>query len=168
MTFSTRFYCFRFMDEKTKERVEKVAKALRELSISMNMQEAMQRAKEIVAAESHDGKPLKELVKEEIKVETKEATAIQKEEEHDREKLSSETQEQHGEASETVEGASEDHTESQHVQEEVKADIKEHDLRQGDLKEATKEVEDIKHAVDDTRTIIEEAEKVQEKDEEQE
>ncbi len=155
------------MDEKTKERVHAIAKSLKDLHLVANMEEALERAREIVASAKDDGKPIKELmaeVREEAGEQDKTAEHIQKESDKVREKLGSEAHEEHKQAEHDLASAKQDKSTAKTAGEQLKFDVKVHKLEKGGVKEATQEVDDINCAVKDTAYINKEAEKIQQKE----
>ncbi len=152
------------MDDKKSERVHEIARALKELHLAASMEEALERAREIVKSSQDDGKSIKELmsdIKDEAKEQNKSAEHVQKESDKSREKLSSEAHEEHKIIEKHLESAKEDKTAAKETKEQVNFDVKVHKLEKGDVKEAVHEVDDIDCAVKDTAFIEKEAEKVQ-------
>jgi len=115
-------------------RLEQIANALMQLGVVANWEEAVARARDILKEEG-GGKTLKELAKE------------MKEESQDLEKDASK--------------AKKDKKNVKEVKEILKNDVKEHSLEKGDVDAATKELDNVECAVDDTEYIINKAEEVQ-------
>jgi hypothetical protein len=143
------------MDKKSKERVNQIAKSLKELHLSATMEDALMRAKEIVESAKGMGKPIDKLMRE--------AKSIEKASEHSRKELSKEASaEQHGSAHDIIAGKK-SKAAAKKAKENLEFDIKVHKLEKGDVKEAMHEVEEIDCATKDADYIIEEAKKVQKK-----
>ena len=152
-----------------KEQISQVARSLKELHLAANMEEAMKRAKEIVESAQEGGKSVKELlnaVDTKTKEQVKEADSVQKESDSDRQELSKEASEEHKNIDKDTDSAEKDHESAKETKEEVKTDIKVHNLEKGEVKEAMENVDQINCAVEDTKFIVEEAEKIQKKEEE--
>ena len=156
------------MDDKTRERVQEVAKALKELHLAANMEEALSRAKEIVASSQSESKSVNDLMKDvnkEAAEQIKTAENIEKGSEKAREELSKEAQHEHKQIEKNLESAKEDKATAKETKEQIKHDIKVHKLEKGDVEEATKDVDELECAAKDAEVIVEEADKVQEKKE---
>ena len=152
------------MDEKTKERVNAIAKSLKELHLAATMEEALKRAREIVASAQDNGKPIRELmneIKEEASEQSKEAGHIEKSSETARKELDSEAHEEHRDAEHAVESARQSKAAAKSAKEEVNYDIKVHKLEKSDVKDAMHEVDELECAAEDADYIIKEAEKIQ-------
>ena len=154
------------MDEKTKERVHEIAKALKELHLAANMEEALARAKEIVESAQENGKSIKDLMgdmKAEASEQSKSANKISADSDKTRAKLSSEAHEEHKHTEHNIESASKDKAVAKQTKENVGYDVKVHKLESGDVKEATREVDDIECATKDAEFIVKESGKVKKK-----
>ena len=154
------------MDEKSKERVHAIAKSLKELHLAASMDEALKRAREIVASAQENGKPIRELmneIKEEATEQNKEAIHIEKSSEKSRKELDSEAYGEQRNAEHSIASAKGAKSASKSAKEEVDYDIKVHKLEKSGVKEAMREVDELECAAEDADYIIKEAEKVQKK-----
>lgn len=115
-------------------RLEQIANALMQLGVVANWEEAIARARDIIKEEG-GGKTLKELAKE------------MKDESKDSKKDTS--------------SAIKDKKKAKKVKEALKDDIKEHELEKGDVKAATKELDNVECAKDDAEYIIDKADEIQ-------
>ena len=152
------------MDEKTRERIKEVAKSLHALHLAASMEEALERAREIVASAKDNGKPIKELmseVSEEAQDQGKEAEHIQKESDKAREVLSKTAHEEAKHTEHNIASAKQTKAAVKSTEEQAKFDLKVHKLEKGDVKEAVREVDELDCATKDADYIIKEAEKIQ-------
>ncbi len=152
------------MDEKSKERVQAIAKSLKELHLAATMEEAVQRAREIVASAQDNGKPIRELlneIKEEAVEQSKEAGHIEKSSEKSRKELDSEAHGEHKHTEHNIASAKQSKAAAKSAEEQVNYDIKVHKLEKGGIKDAMHEVDELECAAEDADYIIKEAEKVQ-------
>ncbi len=152
------------MDEKTKERVHAIAKSLKELHLAASMDEALKRAREIVASAQENGKPIRTLmneIKEEAGEQSKEAGDIEKSSAKSRKELDKESRAEQRDAKHSISSAKKSKAGAKSAREEVNYDIKVHKLEKSDVKEATREVDELKCATEDVDYIIKEAEKIQ-------
>jgi len=152
------------MDEKSKERVKQIAKSLKELHLATNMEEALDRAREIVESAKSSGKPIKSLlgdINEETSEEGKKARHIESASERTGKELSKEARKERKDSEHNIESAKKDKSSAKSAKENLDYDIRVHKLEKGDVEEATHEVDDIKCAVKDAGFIVKEAEKVQ-------
>jgi hypothetical protein len=143
------------MDKKSKERVNQIAKSLKELHLSDNMEEALKHAKEIVESAKGIGKPIDKLMRE--------AKSIEKSSEHSRKELLKEARKEHSSAEHNIIKGKKSKAAAKKTKENIGFDIKMHKLEKGDVKEAMHEVEELNCAVKDADYIIKEAEKIQKK-----
>lgn len=143
------------MDKKSKERVNQIAKSLKELHLSDNMEEALKRAKEIIESAKGIGKPIDKLLRE--------AKSIDKLSEHSRKELLKEAHKEHSSAEHNIIEGKKAKASAKKAKENIGFDVKMHKLEKGDVKEAMHEVEELDCAVKDADYIIKEAEKVQKK-----
>ncbi len=132
------------MDEKTRERINAVAKSLKSLHLAATDEEAEMRAKKIVEESKGEGKSLKELFE-------------------TRETLESEAKQEHKSAEHNIEDAKDLKNKTKETKEQLNYDIKVHKLEKSGVKEATKNVDELECAAKDAEYIVKEAEKVQKK-----
>jgi hypothetical protein len=143
------------MDKKSKERVNQIAKSLKELHLSTTMEEALKRAKEIVESAKGMGKPIDKLLRE--------AKDIDKLSEHSRKELLKEARKEHSSAEHNIMEGKKSKASVKKTKDTLGFDIKVHKLEKGDVKEAMQEVDEIDCAIKDADYIIKEAEKIQKK-----
>ncbi len=143
------------MDKKSKERVNQIAKSLKELHLSATMDEALKRAKEIVESAKGIGKPIDKLLRE-----AKDADKLS---EHSRKELLKEAHKEHSSAKHNIIEGKKSKSAAKKAKDDLGFDIKVHKLEKGDVKEAMHEVEELDCAVKDVDYIIREAEKIQKK-----
>ena len=122
------------MDEKTRERINAVAKSLKSLHLAANDEEAEMRAKKIVEESKGEGKSLKELFE-------------------TRETLESEAKQEHKSAEQDIESAKESKGKAKETKEQLNYDIKVHKLEKSGVKEATKNVDELECAAKDTENL---------------
>ena len=141
------------MDKKAKERVEQIAKSLKELHLAASMDEALKRAKEIVESAKGMGKPIDKLMRE--------AESIEKASEHSRKELSKEANAEQRNTKHNIIDAKKSKASALKTKENIAFDIKVHKLEKDDAKDAIHEVDELDCATKDADYIIKEAEKVQ-------
>ncbi len=152
------------MDEEKRKRIHEVARALKELNVVPSMEEAIARAKDIIANSQSDGKSLKELMGDiagEAKEQNREADHIQKESDAARKELSAEARDEHKNTEHNIESAEESKAAAKKTEEQLAFDIKTHKLEKGDVEEAMREVDELECAEKDAEFIVKEAEKIQ-------
>ncbi len=132
------------MDEKTRERINAIAKSLKALHLAATDEEAEMRAKKIVEETKGEGKTIKELFE-------------------TRESLDKEANQEHKTAEQDMGAAKELKEKTKETKEQLNYDIKVHKLEKGGVEEATKNVDELECAAKDTEYIVKEAEKVQRK-----
>ena len=150
--------------DKTKERVHAIAKSLKELHLAADMDEALKRAREIVASAQENGKPIRTLmneIKEEAGEQNKEAGHIEKSSAKLRKDFDREAHVEQRDAEHSISSAKKSKASTKSAKEEVNYDIKVHKLEKRDVKEAMREVDELKCAAEDADYIIKEAEKIQ-------
>lgn len=152
------------MDEKTREKVHALAKSMKELHLAASMEEALERAKEIILSSDDNSKAIKDLA-EDIKHEvSKEAEIIDKAsklEEKFAEKIKSDIHKEVSDVKKSADFAKVSHTDLRSVAEKFDKDLKEHHIEKVDAKEATEDIEEIDCASKDARFIVDKADKVQ-------
>jgi len=141
------------MDKKAKERVEQIAKSLKELHLAASMDEALKRAKEIVESAKGMGKPIDKLMRE--------AESIEKSSKHARKELSKEANAEQKNTKHYIIDAKKSNASAKKTKEQIAFDIKVHKLEKSDVKDAMHEVDELDCAAKDADYIIKEAEKVQ-------
>lgn len=141
------------MDKKAKERVEQIAKSLKELHLAASMEEALKRAKEIVESAKGMGQPIDKLMRE--------AKSIEKSSERARKELSKEANAEQRNTKHNIIDAKKSKASANKTKENIAFDIKVHKLEKGDVKDAMHEVDELDCAAKDADYIIKEAEKVQ-------
>ncbi len=154
------------MDEEKRKRIHEVARALKELNVVASMEEAIARAKDIVANSQSNGKSLKELMGDiagEATEQNREADHIQRESDSSRKELSAEARDEHKHAEHNIESAEESKAAAKKTGEQLAFDIKTHKLEKGDVQEAMHEVDELECAEKDAEFIVKEAEKIQKK-----
>jgi len=154
------------MDEKMQENVHELARRLKELHLAATMEEAITRAKEMLANTKGSGKSLRELAgemkKSAARVE-KESVAVEKDIGHSREELNSDVHNEKKGVDEGFRSAKKSKGDVKTLGEQVKYDVTMHKLEKGDIEEAMREVDELECAADDVQTIVKEAQKVQKK-----
>src|SRR5574341_2343683 len=141
-------HCTCNMDKKSKERVEQIAKSLKELHLAASMDEALKRAKEIVESAKGMGKPIDKLMKE--------AERVEKFSESSRKELSKETSAEQKNTKHNIIDAKKSKTSAGKTKENIAFDIKVHKLEKGDIKDARHEVDELDCAAKDADYIIKE------------
>lgn len=155
-------------EEKRQKRIHQVARSLKELHVVSTMEEALERARDIVGKTDQGEKSIGELTKAAMKKRVgeseKEHAKVQEGIESSRSEFEEGAISAKKGLEKDVKGAKFDKKEVKEVKEEVKQDIHVHKLESGDVKASKKEVDVVSHAVDDVEEIVEEADKVQGKD----
>ncbi len=153
--------------DKRSERIQQVANSLKRLHVVSTMDEAIERAKEIVGDSDDKEKSIKELMEAEVKKKVKdverEQAGAEKFVEESGKSLSGKANDYLEDVDESIESADETIAQTEAVHGELAEDVNIHELETGDVEESKRELDVIRHAVEDTEEIARQADKVKKK-----
>jgi len=142
------------------ERINALARSLKELHLATTVEEATERAKAIINSEAEGDKTIAELL---AGQEGAHAQYVNRADARDHKEVKREAEQLEKKEGELKEKGEDLVEPLNDVHEDVVIDKHEHELEKGDYEEATRKTEELECAVKDTKHIIDMAEKVQKK-----
>ncbi|RJQ19780.1 hypothetical protein C4580_05035 [Candidatus Woesearchaeota archaeon] len=143
-------------------RIHELARSLKELHLAGSMEDALKRAREILGEED-GGKSIAQLMQEAERKVGSEAKAVEKAVKTARAELERESKAHEDGIDRNSRSAQNDLNAARRAQSTVDLTGRLHKLERGDVKDALEDLDELDCAIEDIKTITEQAEKVQKK-----